>query len=127
MVGRERELSAVCQLFLSGQHRLVTLTGAGGAGKSRLAGAISDTLSPTFDDAAFFVDLATVFDADLVPAAIAQVLGVQESGTRTLGEILIDVLRQRPSLVVLDNFEQVRGAPPFVPPFLPPVPRLFSL
>ncbi len=127
MVGRERELSAVCQLFLSGQHRLVTLTGAGGAGKSRLAGAISDTLSPTFDDAAFFVDLATVFDADLVPAAIAQVLGVQESGTRTLGEILIDVLRERPSLVVLDNFEQVRGAALFVAQLLGACPRLVLL
>jgi predicted ATPase/DNA-binding CsgD family transcriptional regulator len=127
MFGRERELSAVCHLFLSGQHRLVTLTGAGGAGKSRLAGAATDTLSATFDDAAFFVDLSTVHDADLVPAAIGQVLGVQESGTRMLGEILIDVLCERPSLVVLDNFEQVRGAAVFVAQLLAACPRLVFL
>ena len=127
MFGRERELSAVCHLLLSGKHRLVTLTGAGGAGKSRLAGAATDSLSATFDDAAFFVDLSTVHDADLVPAAIGQVLGVQESGTRMLGEILIDVLCERPSLVVLDNFEQVRGAAMFVAQLLAACPRLVLL
>jgi len=127
MVGRARELVAVGQLLTSGQHRLVTLTGAGGAGKSRLAGAIIETLSAPFDGAAFFVDLATIFDADLVPAAIAQVLGVQESGTRTLGEILIDVLCERPSLVVLDNFEQVRGAALFVAQLLEACPQLVLL
>jgi predicted ATPase/DNA-binding CsgD family transcriptional regulator len=127
MFGRERELSTVCQLLVAGQHRLVTLTGAGGAGKSRLARAVTETLAATFGDAAFFVDLATVHDADLVPAAIAQVLGVQESGTRTLREILIDLLRERPSLVVLDNFEQLRDAALFVAELLIACPRLVLL
>lgn len=127
LFGRERELSIVCQLVRSGQHPLVTLTGAGGAGKSRLAGAVTESLSATFGDSEFFVDLATVHDADLVPVAIAQVLGVQESGTRTLGEILIDVLRERPSLVVLDNFEQVQGAALFVAQLLAACPRLVLL
>jgi non-specific serine/threonine protein kinase len=117
----------VCQLVLSGQHRLVTLTGAGGAGKSRLAGAASDLLSTAFGGHAFFVDLATMNDSELVPAAIAQVLGVQESGSRTLLEILIDVLREHPSLVVLDNFEQVRDAVPFVAQLLAACPRLVLL
>lgn len=127
LFGRERELSTICQHLVSGRHRLVTLTGAGGAGKSRLAGAVTEIVSATFDEAAFFVDLATLFDASLVPAAMANVLAVQESGTRTLGQILIDVLRERPSLVVLDNFEQVRGAALFVAELLAACPRLVVL
>jgi len=127
MFGRERELADVCQLLVSGQHRLVTLTGAGGSGKSRLAGAVSDALSATFGEATFFVDLATVHDLDLVPAAIAQVVGVQESGTTTAGEILLEVLGERPSLVVLDNFEHVRGAALFVEQLVAACPALVLL
>lgn len=127
MFGRDRELSAACQLVLSGQHRLVTLTGAGGAGKSRLAGAATDALSAIFGESTFFVDLATVHDADLVPAAIAHVLGVQESGSTTVDEILVEVLGEHPSLVVLDNFEQVRSAALFVARLLAACPLLVLL
>jgi len=114
LFGREQELAELRRLLSPDGARLLTLTGVGGAGKSRLAQAIALELAPRLGDAAWFVDLAPVRDPQLVPAAIAQALGVQESGSMTVPQILIELLGQESRLIVLDNFEQVLDAATFV-------------
>jgi predicted ATPase len=96
----------------------LTLTGAGGVGKTRLALAVEEGLSGTFADGAFFVDLA------LVPSAIAGVLDVGEAARKPLVDSLTDHLRGRSSLLVLDNFEQVLDAAPLLARLLTACPAL---
>jgi predicted ATPase/class 3 adenylate cyclase len=115
LVGRERELSDVQALLAREDRpaqgapgtRLVTLTGPGGIGKTRLALQVAADLLDRFPDGAWFVDLASVRDPALVPAAVAAVLGVREEGGRALVDLLAGYLRDRRLLLVLDNFEQV--------------------
>jgi len=110
-VGRERELAAVA-LMLAGGTRLLTLTGPGGAGKTRLALAAAERLRDRYPDRVCFVDLSPVADPNLVAGAIAQALGVREHGSRPPAEALADYLGGRRALLLLDNFEQlVEGAP----------------
>jgi predicted ATPase/DNA-binding CsgD family transcriptional regulator len=94
--------------------RLFTLTGAGGVGKTRLALAVAEDLLPHFEDGVFFVDLAPITDPALVPSAIAGALELGEPARKTLVESLVDHLRARSMLLVLDNFEQVLAAAPLV-------------
>src|SRR5262245_53393956 len=84
LVGRDREVGAVLSLLERPELRLLTLTGPGGAGKTRLALAVSARLLDRFEDGVFFVDLATLRDPDLVPSTIARALGVHESGDEPL-------------------------------------------
>ena len=109
LVGRERELAEAAAL-LRNDARLVTLTGPGGIGKTRLALELARGLEPEFGDGAALVRLATVDDPALVPAAVAQAVGVPEADTDALREHL----RPRSLLVVLDNFEQLLPAAPFL-------------
>ena len=104
--------------------RLLTLTGAGGVGKTRLALAVAEDLLGAFDDGAFFVDLAPIVDPALVPSAIAGVLDVGEPAQKSLLESLVDHLRGLSVLLVLDNFEQVLPAAPLVAELLSACPRL---
>jgi hypothetical protein len=109
LLGREREAAAVEDLVVREGARLVTLTGPGGVGKSRLAVEAARRLATGFTDGVRFVDLAAVPSADLVAAAVAVGLGLSTSAGRLLTDVQ-SYLRTRRLLLVLDNFEQVVGA-----------------
>jgi predicted ATPase/class 3 adenylate cyclase len=104
-VGRERERDEIASLVTA--HRLVTLTGTGGVGKTRLSIEIGRELVAMFPDGVWFVDLAPVDDGRLVPAAAAAALGLREEADRPLGETLVAHLEPRALLVVLDNCEHL--------------------
>ena len=114
LVGREQEVLEVCERLRHEEVRLLTLTGPGGTGKTRLAVQAGADLLEDFDDGVFFVALATVTDPDLFLKEIAGVLGLQESGDAPLEEILKEYLGRRELLLVLDNFEQILSAAPLV-------------
>ncbi len=113
LLGREEEAAAVKWLVVGEGARLVTLTGPGGVGKSRLMVEAARRLGPGFADGARFIDLAPVPSADLVAAAIAAGLGLSTSASRLTGD-LESYLRSRRLLLALDNFEQVMGAAPLL-------------
>jgi predicted ATPase/DNA-binding CsgD family transcriptional regulator len=110
-VGREPEVAAVSSL-LHGQMRLITLTGPGGVGKTRLALRVAELQTSHFGDGITFVPLAAVTDPDLVAATVAQALGIREASDQPVAERLASVLRDKELLLVLDNFEQVVEAAP---------------
>jgi predicted ATPase/class 3 adenylate cyclase len=107
-VGREGEIAKVRHLL--GNTRLLTLTGAGGTGKTRLALRVAADVLTEYRDGAFFVDLSAVTDPALVPSAIAQALEVREEAERPILEAVKDHLGSKELLLVLDNFEQVAEA-----------------
>ena len=104
-VGRAREMARVSDLMSA--HRLVTLTGPGGTGKTRLALAVAAQLIDAFPDGVFMVDLSSIIEPALVPSAIATAAGVVEEPARPVVDTLAEHLRTRQVLLVLDNFEQV--------------------
>jgi class 3 adenylate cyclase len=112
LVGREKEVSEVCDLLWHDETRLLTLTGPGGTGKTRLALQAAADLLEDFSDGAFLAQLATLTEAELFLAAVAETLGVKETGDQPLKEILKDYLHERRLLLLLDNFEQVLGRHP---------------
>jgi predicted ATPase len=107
-VGRERELAEVTRLLAT--SRLVTLTGTGGCGKTRLALQVGADLADAFAEGVWFVDLAPLADPALVPQAVAAALGVQEAPGRPLLATLGDYLRSRNLLLLLDNCEHLLDA-----------------
>jgi non-specific serine/threonine protein kinase len=109
-IGRERERSAVAAALRCPETRLLTLTGAGGVGKTRLALAVAEDLVENFQDGVVFVGLAPIRQPELVATAIAGSVGVGESANSPLVDCLVERLRGRALLLVLDNFEQVLGA-----------------
>ncbi|MGH2616568.1 MAG: ATP-binding protein [Thermomicrobiales bacterium] len=114
LVNREHELASARTLLRDENVRLLTLTGPGGVGKTRLAGEVARRLAPEFPDGAHFVPLAGVSDPKLVPSTIAWALGVREEPDRPVTAALVDDLPHRDALVVLDNFEQVDTAAPLL-------------
>jgi non-specific serine/threonine protein kinase len=114
LIGRERELAELGELLRAGASRLVTLTGHGGVGKTRLALGVAAGAGADFPDGAVFVPLAPVGDPALVVPTVARALGVAEVGGKPPPEALRAHLRDRRLLLVLDNCEQVLDAAPAV-------------
>jgi predicted ATPase/class 3 adenylate cyclase len=114
LIGREREIEAVWALLQRDAVRLVTLTGPGGIGKTRLALQIAADRIDEFPNGAFLVALAPISDPGLVPSAIAQALGIGAAGGAMLLQSVKEYLRQKQLLLVLDNFEQLLPAAPVV-------------
>ena len=137
-IGREQEMTEVMRLLRA--TRLLTMTGTGGMGKTRLAVHVAATVAGTFADGVVFVPLATLTDSSLVAATIATALGLGERGRATLApallspmsmesvvspeELLLAFLREKHLLLVLDNFEQVATAAPLLSRLLAAAPRL---
>jgi non-specific serine/threonine protein kinase len=107
-VGREQEIAQLEELVTT--NRLVTLTGAGGAGKTRLAIEVASRLTDAFVDGVWLVELAALSDPELVPQAVAQALGIKEQPTRPVIETLSGHLASKKLLLVLDNVEHLLEA-----------------
>jgi predicted ATPase/Tfp pilus assembly protein PilF len=124
LIGRDAEVDQGLQLLHQPEIRLVTLTGPGGVGKTRLALTLSARLHDVASDGSVLVDLSVVADPGLVVAAIAQTLRVEEQLGEGLESRVRTYLQERDVLLVLDNFEQVIGARTFVATLLDAAPRL---
>ena len=113
-IGRERELATVTALLQQPEVRLLTLTGSGGIGKTRLALESAARLAGGFADGAVFVDLAPLNSGDLVLTELAAALRLRGPGERPLIEIVRSYLAKREMLLMLDNFEHVLDGSPVV-------------
>jgi len=123
-VGREAELAEVRRTLLQPQVRLLTLTGPGGMGKTRLALQAAADMLDDFEHGVFFVELAALSSADRVLPAVAQALGVPLVEGRAMAERLKSYLREKQILVVLDNLEHLLEAGPAVLELLTAAPQL---
>jgi predicted ATPase len=110
IIGREREVAEVVDLLASGEHRIVTLLGPGGIGKSRLSLEVAEAARAHFPDGAAFVGLENVFEERLLLPTIAYALGVRDSGDIPVEDRLARALSGKRVLLVLDNFEQLVDA-----------------
>ena len=124
-VGRAREKAMVADLMEA--HRLVTLTGPGGTGKTRLALAVAAQRIDAFPDGVFMVDLSAITEPALIPSAIASATGAREEPARPVLDTLADQLRTRTTLLVIDNFEQVTDGASVVERLLDEAPGLTVL
>ncbi len=123
-LGREREVDEVVERLRRPDVRLLTLTGPGGTGKTRLALQAAAEVLDGFVDGVYFVPLAALADPDLVPSAIATAVGIREEGERSLIDRLTGFLADKQILLVVDNAEHLLQAAPLVGEFLGAAPGL---
>ena len=126
-VGREREITTLQSSLRCPDVRLLTLTGPGGVGKTRLAVRVAEEVADAFPRRLAFVSLASLHDPDLVHPQIAAALGVRQGMERPLVDRLVAILADGPFLLVLDNLEQVPAAAPHIAQLLVACPRLTVL
>lgn len=126
-IGRQREIARATEIMRRRDVRLVTLHGPGGVGKTRLAIRVANDLVDDFPGGIWFVALAAIRDPTLVASAIAQTLGIQDTGARTLDEGIQAFLGNRRALLILDNFEHVLEAGPLIVSLLTDCPALTVL
>jgi predicted ATPase/DNA-binding winged helix-turn-helix (wHTH) protein len=125
LVGREQQMSHAAELLLRQDVRLLSLTGPGGAGKTRLAIAVAQAVADRFEAGVQFVGLASITNPDLVAGGLAEALDIHPVANRTVPELIADQLRDTgPFLLVLDNFEQVLPAAKVVAETLEACPAL---
>lgn len=124
-VGRERELKEATELL--GSTRLLTLTGPGGTGKTRLSLQVAAATAERFPDGVWFIALDAVRDPEMVAPAIARTLGLADDAVRTTVDAVVDQIGAEHVLLVLDNFEQVIGAAPTIAELLRRCPNLSAL
>ena len=105
--GREECVAKLLEMFDTPETRLITLTGLGGSGKTRLALAVAERLYDDFNGAVWFVPLAAVTAAERIPSAILQTMGIRVDGATPVMDQAAEALSERPSLLILDNFEQL--------------------
>lgn len=127
LVGRTHERALAGQLLHRAHVRLLTLTGIGGTGKTRLALQIANDLRHAFTDGVFWVALASIADPQLVPGAIAQALGIAEPADQQASALLKAAVRDKTMLLVLDTVEHVLPAAPLVADLVAAAPNLTVL
>lgn len=112
LIGREQDIAAISTLLATPEVRLVTLTGAGGIGKTRLAIAVAEQQEGRYPQGAVFVPLASIAQAELVLPRIAAAVGASIEGSQRALDVLVEHLAETPTLLVMDNLEQVVGVAP---------------
>jgi predicted ATPase/DNA-binding CsgD family transcriptional regulator len=124
LIGREQEVAVICSLLRRTEVHLLTLTGTGGIGKTRLSLQVATELLGDFTDGVYFVPLAPIRDPELVMPAIAQTLGIKETGGQAPLNLLKVFLLDKHLLLLLDNFEQILPVAPRLSDLLAVCPRL---